>query len=92
MPGFGQRLLKTFATAFAYDPALRNPSGEAMMLALQVKAFSLLIAVLLIVDAIAFHGEYRGAVGEKLGAFFSTVSPTHWSGMGGGRDWSQPKH
>ena len=62
------------------------------MLALQIKAFSLLIAVLLIVDAIAFHGEYRGVVGEKLGGFLSAVSPTHWTGMGGGRDWSKPKN
>ena len=60
------------------------------MLALQVKAFSLLTAVLLLVDAVAFHGEYRGVVGEKLGAFFSAVSPTHWTGMGSGRDWSKP--
>ena len=59
------------------------------MLALQVKAFSLLIGLLLIVDAIAFHGAYRGVVGEKLGGFLSAISPTHWS-LGGGRDWSSP--
>ena len=62
------------------------------MLGLQVKAFSLLVALLLIVDAAAFHGEYRGMVGEKLGNFLSAISPTHWTGMGGGRDWSSPGH
>lgn len=60
------------------------------MLALQVKAFSLLLVLLLIVDAAAFHGQYRTLVGEKLLAFASAVSPTHWTGMGGGRDWSTP--
>ena len=52
----------------------------------------MLIALLLIVDTVAFHGEYRGIVGEKLGNFFSAVSPTHWTGMGGGRDWSKPRN
>ena len=62
------------------------------MLALQVKAFSLLVVVLLIVDAAAFHGQYRGVVGDKLLSFASAVSPTHWTGMGGGRDWSKPRN
>jgi len=62
------------------------------MLALQVKAFSLLLVILLIVDAAAFQGQYRTLVGGKLAAFASAVSPTHWTGMGSGRDWSQPKH
>jgi hypothetical protein len=61
-----------------------------MMLALQVKAFSLLLVVLLIVDAAAFHGEYRTLVGGKLASFASAVSPAHWNGMGGGRDWATP--
>jgi hypothetical protein len=61
-----------------------------MMLALQVKAFSLLLVILLIVDAVAFQGQYRTLVGEKLASFASVVSPTHWTGMGGGRDWSTP--
>ena len=61
------------------------------MLALQVKAFSLLLVILLIVDAAAFQGQYRTLVGGKLVAFASAVSPTHWTGMGSGRDWSQPK-
>jgi hypothetical protein len=61
-----------------------------MMLGLQVKAFSLLLLVLLIVDAAAFHGEYRTLVGGKLASFASAVSPTRWTGMGGGRDWATP--
>jgi hypothetical protein len=61
-----------------------------MMLSLQVKAFSLLLLVLLIVDAAAFHGEYRDLVGGKLASFASAISPTHWTGMGGGRDWATP--
>jgi hypothetical protein len=61
-----------------------------MMLALQVKAFSLLLVVLLIVDAVGFQGQYRNLVGGKLGSFASAVSPTHWTGMGGGRDWATP--
>ena len=60
------------------------------MLGIQIKAFSLLTAILLIVDAAAFHGEYRGIVGGKLAAFASAVSPTHWTGMGGGRNWANP--
>jgi hypothetical protein len=61
-----------------------------MMLALQVKAFSLLLVVLLIVDAVAFQGQYRTIVGGKLATVASAVSPTHWTGMGGGRDWATP--
>jgi hypothetical protein len=61
-----------------------------MMLALQVKGFSLLLVVLLIVDAAAFHGEYRILVGDKLGAFASAVSPTNWNVGGGGRNWASP--
>jgi hypothetical protein len=63
-----------------------------MMLGLQVKAFSLLLVLLLIVDAAAFHGQYRTLVGEKLVSFGSAISPTHWTGMGGGRDWANPGH
>jgi len=59
------------------------------MLAVQVKGFSLLLVVLLLVDAVAFHGQYRMVVGDKLGAFATAVTPTHW-GMGGGRNWASP--
>jgi hypothetical protein len=61
-----------------------------MMLGLQVKAFSLLLVILLIVDAAAFQGQYRTLVGGKLVSFASAISPTHWTGMGNGRDWSKP--
>lgn len=60
------------------------------MLAIQAKAFSLLLVILLIVDAAAFQGQYRTLVGGKLASFASAVSPTHWTGMGGGRDWQNP--
>jgi hypothetical protein len=60
------------------------------MLGLQIKAFSLLLAVLLLVDAAAFHGEYRGLALTKLGDFFAAISPSHWHGLGSGRDWSAP--
>jgi hypothetical protein len=66
------------------------------MLGLQMKAFSLLLVVLLIVDAAAFQGQYRTIVGGKLGSILSVISPGHWGGggggssSGGGRDWSNP--
>ena len=60
------------------------------MLAVQVKAFSLLFVALLIVDAAAFEGEYRQVAGEKLGRFFSAIAPSSWQGPGQGRDWSAP--
>jgi len=60
------------------------------MLGLQIKAFSLLLVILLIVDATAFQGQYRTIVGGKLASFASAISPTHWTGMGGGRDWARP--
>jgi uncharacterized membrane protein len=64
-----------------------------MMLGLQVKAFSLLLVVLLIVDAAAFHGQYRTIVGGKISSILSAISPSHWGGSGGGgggRDWANP--
>jgi hypothetical protein len=61
------------------------------MLGFQLKAFSLLLLVLLIVDAAAFHGAYRQATGEKLGHVIAAVTPAHWYGPGHGRDWSAPK-
>jgi hypothetical protein len=64
---------------------------EDFMLAIQIKAFALLAVVLLIVDAAAFHGEYRGMVGEKMAKFARAVSPAHWHGLGQGRNWSSPR-
>lgn len=60
------------------------------MLGMQVKAFSLLLAVLLIVDATAFHGQYRDIALTKLSHVFAAISPSHWHGLGQGRDWSAP--
>jgi hypothetical protein len=60
------------------------------MLGMQIKGFSLLLVVLLIVDAAAFHGEYRTLAGDRISSFLSAISPTHWNGMGGGRDWATP--
>src|SRR4051812_10385990 len=50
-----ETLLTAWQCAQAYGRPVRNPSGEAMMLGLQIKAFSLLLVVLLIVDAAAFQ-------------------------------------
>jgi hypothetical protein len=58
---------------------------------MQVKAFALLIAILLIVDALAFHGYYRGEAGGRIAWFLGAVAPGHWHGLGQGRDWSAPK-
>jgi len=60
------------------------------MLGLQIKAFSLLLVVLLIVDAAAFQGQYRTIVGEKLASIVSAVTPSSWNAPKGGRDWSSP--
>jgi hypothetical protein len=56
----------------------------------QVKAFTLLFFVLLIVDALAFQGEYRARAAHQVSAFFGKVNPAHWNGLGEGRDWAQP--
>jgi hypothetical protein len=61
-----------------------------MMLGLQIKAFLLLLVLLLIVDAAAFKGQYRAIVGEKLGSIFSAVTPGSSNTPKGGRDWSSP--
>ncbi|HYN46668.1 MAG TPA: hypothetical protein VES64_08260 [Allosphingosinicella sp.] len=52
----------------------------------QVKAFALLFAVLIAVDALVYHGEYRGRVGHQISSLFSS-----FHGPGPGRNWSQPK-
>jgi hypothetical protein len=64
------------------------------MLSLQIKAFALLVALLLLVDAAAFQGAYRQVAGEKIGSFLAAVSPTHWHGFGSGHDWrdQRPRH
>lgn len=61
------------------------------MMATQIKAFSLLLAVLLAVDAIWFHGEYRTYGTDKIAAIARKVSPAGWTGLGSGRDWSRPR-
>jgi len=53
---------------------------------LQVKAFTLLFTVLLAVDALAWHGEYRMRVGSGFAYVLNSVH-----GLGPGRDWSSPK-
>ena len=59
------------------------------MLAIQIRAYALLIACLLVVDAAAFHGEYRQEVGGRMLRVLSAISPAHWS-VGSGRDWRNP--
>lgn len=60
-------------------------------MAIQIKAFLLLFFILLIVDALAFHGEYRQHAARQVAAFFHKVDPSQWHGLGQGRDWSQPR-
>lgn len=55
---------------------------------IQVKAFALLFAVLIAVDAFVYHGEYRGRVGHQLARIFGSVDGF---GLGPGRNWSRPK-
>jgi hypothetical protein len=61
------------------------------MMATQIKAFSLLFMVLLAVDALKFHGEYRMIATDKISAIVHKMSPSHWNGLGSGRDWSAPR-
>lgn len=72
-----------------YSAGSGDPPGDSM--AIQIKAFTLLFFVLLIVDALAFHGEYRERAARQVTSFFNRVDPTQWHGLGQGRDWSQPK-
>jgi hypothetical protein len=53
---------------------------------IQVKAFALLFAALFLVDAIAWHGEYRDRLVTKVSSLFGSVH-----GLGPGRNWSTPK-
>ena len=61
------------------------------MLAIQIKAFGLLGAVLLLVDALAFQGAYRVEYGGKFLHFLGAVSPTNWTGFGSGHDWGDQR-
>lgn len=53
---------------------------------IQVKAFSLLFAALFLVDAFAWHGEYRNRVVTQISSLFGSMH-----GLGPGRDWSNHK-
>ena len=61
------------------------------MLAIQIKAFALLTAVLLLVDAVAFQGAYRVEYGGKIAHFLSVISPAHWTGFGSGHNWGDQR-
>ena len=61
------------------------------MLAIQIRAYALLIACLLVVDAAAFHGAYRQEVGGRIARVVSVFSPLNWGGGSGG-DWRNPGH
>ncbi len=52
----------------------------------QVKAFALLFAVLIAVDAFAYRGEYRGRVGHQIASLFSS-----FHGFGPGGNWAGRK-
>jgi hypothetical protein len=62
-----------------------------MMLGIQLRAFALLTAVMLLVDAFAFQGAYRQEVGGKIGHFLLAVSPSRWHGFGSGHDWGDQR-
>ena len=52
----------------------------------QIKAFGLLLAVLLLVDALAWHSEYRIRFSSSVVSYARSMH-----GLGPGRDWSNPK-
>ena len=52
----------------------------------QVKGFALLFAMLLLVDTIAWRGEYRNRGMSAIASMFGSMH-----GLGPGRDWSRPK-
>ena len=59
----------------------------------QLKAFALLIAILMIGDGLMFGGHYRVEAVNGIGSFVHSAT-SHW-GVGHGRDWSappRPKH
>ena len=51
------------------------------MLGLQIKAFSMLVVVLLIVDAVGFQGQYRTLVGGKIASYASVVRLAERAGV-----------
>jgi len=52
----------------------------------QIKAFTVLFAVLIIVDAFAWRGEYRTRTANGIASVLGSVH-----GLGPGRNWSTPK-
>jgi hypothetical protein len=56
------------------------------MLAIQIRAYALLVACLLVVDAAAFHGAYRQEAAGRMLRALSAVSPAHWT-AGPSHDW-----
>ena len=52
----------------------------------QIKAFGLLFAVLLLVDALAWRGEYRVRTVHAIASYAGSMH-----GLGPGRDWSRPR-
>ena len=63
----------------------------ALRLALRLGTPLLAFALLLTIDAVRFHGEYRTYAMEKVVKFARAISPSHWTGIGSGRDWGQPR-
>ena len=64
-----------------------------MPMGTQLKAFALVIALLMIGDGLAFGGHYRVETVRGIGSFLSSFAE-RW-GVGHGRDWSappRPKH
>jgi hypothetical protein len=57
-------------------------------MATQLKAFALLLAILMIGDGLAFGGHYRRESVIGLAHFFGAAT-SHWN-VGHGRDWSAP--
>ena len=52
----------------------------------QIKAFGLLFTMLLLYDALAWHGEYRVRTVHAVSSYARSMH-----GLGPGRDWSSPK-
>ncbi len=54
----------------------------------QLKGFALLIAMLMIVDGLAFGGHYRVETVQGISRFLSDFG-ARW-GLGHGRSWTEP--
>jgi len=52
----------------------------------QLKAFALLVTMLVAVDALVWRGEYRVRTVHGIASVFGSVH-----GLGPGRNWSRPK-